>query len=719
MRMLWRLAQWIFWGFYKLSIAIEKKKGMPSSTTIHEPSLKSAFPPGEEWKMRAESHTYHPGDGWPGYDGPRPDDRSLWLSHWKGGPDEHLKDHVPPKGMSSSTTAFPPGEEWKLLSVKPYTYHPGDGWPGYDGPRPDDRSLWLSHWKGGPDEHLKDHVPPNVQKSSSMALSFDDAPKTGPSLEEGEQNSEEYKQVLGRENDTEKLTLQYGENAHIDVKENIFVVIDWKQHIVDLVFQAFAFLLTPSGKVRGDDDIVFFNNIHSKDRVVELVYEPLIVKRNDAKVFSVQLSNIPDSIERISIAATIHETGSRMKTFGDLQEASIFLVDQKTKQEFICFDLPISSSKAVSMIFGEIYRHNSRWKFRAIGQGFNSGLSEMAGKFGVDITHGDIEQTYHKTNKSTAEEINVTGQQGYVYILANSSMPGLVKVGKTKRSPSDRANELSSTTGLPTPFIVVYEQLFIDCDNAEKYIHTVLSNKGHRTAKNREFFNAKTSEIIKIITKTPGLILEQKDSSLLVIDDDRESDSTNLWYSTYSEAINYLVGNNCLQDFYEAMKLFNDAVNLGCLKAYGRIGQMYFHGQGVAKSRKNALKYYKDGVNKGDYYCYLNMRELFRHDQDINIDNINKCSVYFFKARKSNFNQDAEYGENYINSCLDLLIGQNRPDKEIMHNFFKIKKELLSECVRNIETISSGVLDSTYDGELRESLLYSYKACTWYIKTFP
>jgi hypothetical protein len=75
-------------------------------------------------------------------------------------------------------------------------------------------------------------------------------------------------------------------------------------------------------------------------------------------------------------------------------------------------------------------------------------------------------------------------------------MPGLVKVGKTTRSPEERAKELSSATGLPTPFIVVYEQYFQDCDLAEAFVHTYLAESGHRVADNREFFNAAPNAVV-------------------------------------------------------------------------------------------------------------------------------------------------------------------------------------------------------------------------------
>ena len=46
--------------------------------------------------------------------------------------------------------------------------------------------------------------------------------------------------------------------------------------------------------------------------------------------------------------------------------------------------------------------------------------------------------------------------KGYVYVLVNPSMEGYVKIGKTKRKPEVRVQELSQATGVPTPFILAY-----------------------------------------------------------------------------------------------------------------------------------------------------------------------------------------------------------------------------------------------------------------------
>lgn len=91
---------------------------------------------------------------------------------------------------------------------------------------------------------------------------------------------------------------------------------------------------------------------------------------------------------------------------------------------------------------------------------------------------------------------------GFLYVLINPSMPGLAKVGKTTRNPSDRVSELSSATGVATPFLLAYQQPVRDCDAAESWVHSELERGGHRVSSNREFFSALLHEIVAVIAKS-------------------------------------------------------------------------------------------------------------------------------------------------------------------------------------------------------------------------
>ena len=88
---------------------------------------------------------------------------------------------------------------------------------------------------------------------------------------------------------------------------------------------------------------------------------------------------------------------------------------------------------------------------------------------------------------------------GYVYVLKNKAMPGLIKIGQTTRTPEERARELSSETGVPSPFEVVYELECEQYEELEKKVHGKLNR--YRPASNREFFKCRAGKAIRLLKK--------------------------------------------------------------------------------------------------------------------------------------------------------------------------------------------------------------------------
>lgn len=107
--------------------------------------------------------------------------------------------------------------------------------------------------------------------------------------------------------------------------------------------------------------------------------------------------------------------------------------------------------------------------------------------------------------------------KGYVYILSNPSMPGLVKIGKTTRTVEARANELNSS-GVPTPFDIEGEFLSPDCNQLELQIHEYFNQS--RISECREFFRVEAGEagrIIKIhVDEQVGELLEEYESGYIL-----------------------------------------------------------------------------------------------------------------------------------------------------------------------------------------------------------
>jgi hypothetical protein len=88
----------------------------------------------------------------------------------------------------------------------------------------------------------------------------------------------------------------------------------------------------------------------------------------------------------------------------------------------------------------------------------------------------------------------VEHRAGFVYILSNSAMPGMVKIGLTRNEAAARAVELSRATGVPTDFELVYDELVNDCRAVERSLHKRFSE--YRVNDRREFFRVPIRQAI-------------------------------------------------------------------------------------------------------------------------------------------------------------------------------------------------------------------------------
>ena len=89
--------------------------------------------------------------------------------------------------------------------------------------------------------------------------------------------------------------------------------------------------------------------------------------------------------------------------------------------------------------------------------------------------------------------------EGYIYVLQNEFMPGIVKVGKTIHDPEVRAGQISSATGVPEKFSVFERYEVNDCDEAEKFAHRILEKVFGRPNSQREFFSGTAEEVSSVL----------------------------------------------------------------------------------------------------------------------------------------------------------------------------------------------------------------------------
>ncbi len=155
---------------------------------------------------------------------------------------------------------------------------------------------------------------------------------------------------------------------------------------VDFDLDASAFLLAANDKVRGESDFIFYNQTRSPEGSVEHTGDNRTGEGDgDDEAVKINLAKVPADVQKIAITVTIHDAQNRGQNFGQVQNAFIRVVNDQTNVEIVRFDLNEDYSTETAMIFGELYRHNNEWKFRAVGQGYNGGLSAMCGQYGINI----------------------------------------------------------------------------------------------------------------------------------------------------------------------------------------------------------------------------------------------------------------------------------------------------------------------------------------------
>ena len=189
------------------------------------------------------------------------------------------------------------------------------------------------------------------------------------------------------------VSLSKGANVSLSKEEpglaRVLIGLGWDARTTDgteFDLDASAFLLNAGGKVRSDADFIFYNNLRAADGSVEHAGDNRTGDGDgDDEALTVDLARVPAEIGKIAVAVTIHDGEARRQSFGMVSNAFIRVVNDATGREIARYDLSEDASTETAMIFGEVYRHNGEWKFRAVGQGYSGGLAPLARGFGVNI----------------------------------------------------------------------------------------------------------------------------------------------------------------------------------------------------------------------------------------------------------------------------------------------------------------------------------------------
>jgi hypothetical protein len=282
-------------------------------------------------------------------------------------------------------------------------------------------------------------------------------------------------------------------------------------------------------------------------------------------------------------------------------------------------------------------------------------------------------------------------EAGYIYVLINPSMEGLVKIGKTTRDPEFRAKELSQATGVASPFYVAFNVYVPDCHSAEEFVHAILENKGFRNTANREFFQMPLNQAIEVLLlaqkelqQTGGeeVSQESEDSENGTSKGDELEDAKvekHPGREVFEQAIRIYYGQGDeIENRDEGVRLLGRAKALNYPAAFTSLAQHFRNladeivdsadepdEDAVWTSRQDALAVLKEGAQKGHGRCWIMMAFMYlvreaRRDHKPDPVNASKCWKKYFQSETFRKDDDQRWTEGCKGIDPSLFNGGSR-----------------------------------------------------------
>ncbi|MET7472833.1 TerD family protein [Streptomyces sp. NPDC005648] len=144
---------------------------------------------------------------------------------------------------------------------------------------------------------------------------------------------------------------------------------------------ASALLLGPDGRVRSDEDFVFYNQPrHPSGKIWWLGKKRLADGPTDT--IQTDLAGVETDVSRILLVASAEDV-----PFGRVPGLRILLYDARLTdaEPLITFDIKPETGGETALICGELYRRGEGWKFRAVAEGYTDGLKDLATDYGISV----------------------------------------------------------------------------------------------------------------------------------------------------------------------------------------------------------------------------------------------------------------------------------------------------------------------------------------------
>lgn len=188
------------------------------------------------------------------------------------------------------------------------------------------------------------------------------------------------------------ISLQKGQRVSLEKVapglEAVLIGLGWDLNRtdsgVDFDLDTAVFMLGSNEKIISEQHFIFYNNPKSPEQTPSVEYmgdNRTGAGEGDDEVILVNLTKIPNEVEKLVFTVTIYEADRRRQNFGQVHNAYVRLVDVKTKNEVLRYDLDEDYSIETALIMAELYRKDGTWRMNAVGSGYQGGLQALLDRY--------------------------------------------------------------------------------------------------------------------------------------------------------------------------------------------------------------------------------------------------------------------------------------------------------------------------------------------------
>lgn len=174
--------------------------------------------------------------------------------------------------------------------------------------------------------------------------------------------------------------------------ENIVVGIGWDtnryQGSAPFDLDLVLFMLGENGKVIDDRYFIYYGEGHDMDPEQSVIYSGdnrTGEGDGDDETATIDFSKVSANVKKIVVAVTIYDAAGRNQNFGLVDNSYIRFVNSQNGEETHRYDLCEDFSTQTSLVFGELYRSGSDWKFNPVGEGYNKELADLCIEYGLEV----------------------------------------------------------------------------------------------------------------------------------------------------------------------------------------------------------------------------------------------------------------------------------------------------------------------------------------------